>query len=291
MKRVIALGFFDGVHLGHGALLKKTRQEADRLGCKAAALTFDRHPDEILLGKKIRLLNTAKDRETIMKEVYGIDEVLVLPFDAAMMQMSWEDFAKNILMEKFEAEAVVCGHDFRFGHKGQGSAEELRDLFGENCHVIEPVTVDGQIVSSTVIRRLLKDRDVTRANRMLGHEHFLTSTVIHGKHLGRKIGIPTANLLLPDEVMPPAYGVYISKANGHPAVTNIGFRPTMEDGDAPTVESWLLDFKGNLYGKTMKVELVRFLRPEKRFDSVAQLQEQIHRDAQQVREYFDPLKK
>lgn len=291
MKRVIALGFFDGVHLGHGALLKKTRQEADRLGCKAAALTFDRHPDEILLGKKIRLLNTAKDRETIMKEVYGIDEVLVLPFDAAMMQMSWEDFAKNILMEKFEAEAVVCGHDFRFGHKGQGSAEKLRDLFGENCHVIEPVIVDGQIVSSTVIRRLLKDRDVTRANRMLGHEHFLTSTVIHGKHLGRKIGIPTANLLLPDEVMPPAYGVYISKANGHPAVTNIGFRPTMEDGDAPTVESWLLDFKGNLYGKTMKVELVRFLRPEKRFDSVAQLQEQIHRDAQQVREYFDPLKK
>lgn len=291
MKRVIALGFFDGVHLGHGELLKKTRQEADKLGCKAAALTFDRHPEEVLKGRKTLLLNTAKDRETIMKEVYGMDEVLVLPFDAAMMQMPWDGFVKEILIGRFEAEAVVCGHDFRFGHKGQGSAEHLRGVFGENCHVIDPVIVDGQIVSSTAIRALLKERKVEQANRLLGHDHFLISTVIHGKHLGRKIGVPTANFLLPDEVMPPAYGVYVSLVDGKPAVTNIGFRPTMEDGEAPTVESWLLDFKGDLYGKTMKVELLSFIRPEKKFASVTELRDQIYQDGDVVRNYLELLKK
>ena len=126
---------------------------------------------------------------------------------------------------------------------------------------------------------------------MLGHNHFLTSTVIHGKHLGRKIGVPTANLRLPDEVMPPAYGVYASLADGKPAVTNIGIRPTMDDGEAPTVESWLLDFKGDLYGKSMKVELLTFIRPEKKFSSVKELKEQICRDGEAVKEYLDPLKK
>lgn len=290
MKRVIALGFFDGVHRGHGELLKKARQEADRLGCKAAALTFDMHPVEVITGRKMPLLNTHRDREAIMKEHYGMDEVLVLPFDDDMMRMPWQEFAEKVLIGRFEAVSVVCGHDYTFGYRGEGTQVQLRQLFGDACHVIEPVMADGQIISSSRIRTLLQERKVEQANELLGHEHFLTSTVVHGKHLGRKIGIPTANLLLPSEVMPPAYGVYISKANGRPAVTNIGFRPTMEDGDAPTVESWLLDFKGNLYGQTMKVELLQYIRPEKKFSSVAQLKEQIHRDGEMVREYFKKIR-
>ena len=286
MKRVIALGFFDGVHLGHGELLKKTRQEADRLGCSAAALTFDRHPDEIIKGRKTLLLNMPQDRQRMMQDCYGMDEVLVLPFDEAMMRLPWETFVQQILMERYEAAAVVCGHDFAFGYKGQGTPEKLKEVFGEDCHVIEPVVVDGEVVSSTRIRSLLKDAQVEKANRLLGHNHFLTSTVIHGKHLGRKIGIPTANLLLPDTVMPPAYGVYVSYANGKPAVTNIGFRPTMDDGEAPTVESWLLDFKGDLYGKPMKVELLQYIRPEKKFSSVKELRDQIYCDGEKVREYL-----
>ena len=226
-----------------------------------------------------------------MKQTYGMDEVLVLPFDTSLMQMPWESFVEEILKERFEAEAVVCGHDFRFGYRGQGTAESLRGIFGENCHVIEPVMVDGQIVSSTAIRALLKDRQIEQANRLLGHSHFLTSTVIHGKHLGRKIGVPTANFLLPDDVMPPAYGVYISLVDGKPAVTNIGVRPTMEDGEAPTVESWLLDFKGDLYGQTMKVELLSFIRPEKKFSSVKDLRDQIYCDGEKVRNYLGLLKK
>lgn len=290
MKRVIALGFFDGVHLGHAVLLQKARQEADRLGCAAAALTFDRHPEEVIFGKKLLLLNTPQDRERIMKEQYHMDEVIVLPFDEHMMRMSREEFIQNILVEQLQAESVICGHDFTFGYKGLGNARTLQAFFGERCHVIEPVMADGQIISSTAIRSLLQNAKTEQANRLLGHNHFLTSTVIHGKHLGRKIGIPTANLLLPEDVMPPAYGVYASLANGLPAVTNIGVRPTMDDGEAPTVESWLMDFRGNLYGKTMKVELLQYIRPEKKFASVEQLRDQIFRDADVVRQYLKKMR-
>ena len=283
MKRVIALGFFDGVHLGHAALLNKARQEADRLGCVAAVLTFAGHPDEVIFGRKTPLLNTLAQREQLMKETYGMDEVITLPFDKAMMQMPWEQFTKDILYERFAAEAVVCGHDFTFGYKGEGNAQKLREFFGENCHVIEPVTLDGEIVSSTRIRELLQQGQVAKANDMLGRNHFLMGTVIHGKHLGRKIGIPTANTLLPDGVVVPAYGVYAALVDGDPAVTNIGIRPTLEDGEIPTVESRVLDFNGDLYGKTIKIELLHYLRPERKFSSVEELKEQILIDSEMTK--------
>ena len=282
MKRVIALGFFDGVHLGHAALLRKARQEADRLGCQAAALTFDQHPVERISGKKMPLINTLPEREQMMKERFGMDEVIVLSFDEAMMHMPWQTFIEQVLRTELRAEAVVCGHDFTFGYKGEGTALKLREAFGEHCHVIEPVQVDGQIVSSSLIRELLQTRQIEQANRLLGHSHFITGTVIHGKHLGRKIGIPTTNLL-PKQVLEPSCGVYVSKVNGRPAVTNIGCRPTLEDGDAITVESWILDFSGDLYGKTIRVELERFIRPERKFSSVEDLRTQILQDAEQVR--------
>lgn len=279
MKGVIALGFFDGVHLGHAALLNKARQEADRLGCIAAALTFARHPDEVILGQKTPLLNTLSQRERLMKDEFAMEEVITLPFDKDMMQMPWQQFAK-MLSAQFEAEAVVCGHDFTFGYKGEGNAQKLQEFFGANCHVIEAVELEGEIVSSTRIRELLQKGKVEQANRMLGRAHYLEGTVIHGKHLGRKIGIPTANTLLPEETVIPCFGVYASRVNGIPAVTNIGVRPTLEDGETPTVESRLLDFSGDLYGKTIKVELLHYLRPERKFASVEELKEQIQLDTE-----------
>lgn len=284
MKRVIALGFFDGVHLGHAALLNKARQEADRLGCEAAALTFDSHPDEVIFGRRTPLINTLHQRERLMKHAFGMDEVLILPFDAAMMQMPWQQFAEDVLCARFDAEAVVCGHDFTFGHRGEGNAEKLQKFFGVRCHVVEPVTLDGKVVSSTAIRTCLRQGDIEKANQMLGRAHFLEGTVIHGKHLGRKIGIPTANTLLPEETVVPCYGVYASKVNGFLAVTNIGVRPTLDDGEAPTVESRLLDFDGDLYGKTITIELLHYLRPERKFDSVAELKEQILRDEEKTKD-------
>lgn len=279
MKHVIALGFFDGVHLGHAALLNKARQEAECLGCAAAALTFGRHPDEVIFGRKTPLLNTLSQRERLMKDAFAMDEVIILPFDRKMMQMPWREFA-GMLSGKYEAEAVVCGHDFTFGHKGEGNAEKLQKFFGSRCHVVEAVQLDGEVVSSTAIRALLQQGNIGKANRMLGRPHFLEGVVIHGKHLGRKIGIPTANTLLPEETVAPCYGVYASIANGIPAVTNIGIRPTLEDGEIPTVESRLLDFSGDLYGKTIKVELLHYLRPERKFASVEELKEQILLDAE-----------
>ena len=283
MKRVIALGFFDGVHLGHAALLNKARQEADRLGCTAAALTFERHPDEVIFRRRTPLLNTLEQREALMKDAFGMDEVITLPFDRAMMQMPWEQFAEEILRGQFAAQAVVCGHDFTFGHKGEGNAERLQEKFGACCHVIEAVELNGEVVSSTAIRGYLQQGDTEKANEMLGRNHFLTGTVIHGKHLGRKIGIPTANLLLSESTVTPAYGVYASLVDGCPAVTNIGIRPTLDDGEIPTVESRLLDFSGDLYGKTVKVELLHYLRPERKFASVEELKAQIMLDTEQTK--------
>ena len=283
MKRVIALGFFDGVHLGHAALLNKARQEAQRLGCAAAALTFDHHPDEVIFGKKTPLLNTLPQRERLMKEDFGMDEVITLPFDRAMMQMPWQQFVQEVLCDRFDAQAVVCGHDFTFGHRGEGNAQKLCEVFGENCHVIEAVELDGEIVSSTRIRELLQKGEIEQAGKMLGRAHFMEGTVIHGKHLGRKLGIPTANILLPEGVVEPAYGVYATLVNGYKAVTNVGIRPTLDDGEAPTMESFLLEFRGDLYGKTIQVQLLHFLRPEIKFSSVAQLKEQIAADAEKTK--------
>ncbi|MBQ9967724.1 MAG: riboflavin biosynthesis protein RibF [Oscillospiraceae bacterium] len=276
---VIALGFFDGVHLGHAALLQKARQEADRLGCRAAALTFEDHPDKVIFGRKTPLINTLQEREQLMRERFGMDDVIVLPFDKDMMQMSWQAFAA-MLETRFDAVSVVCGHDFTFGYRGEGNAARLKALLGDRCHVIEPVELDGETVSSTRIRELVQTGDISRANKMLGRSHFLTGTVIHGKHLGRKIGIPTANLLLPQGVVVPRFGVYASVVDGCPAVTNIGVRPTLDDGEAPTIESRLLGFDGDLYGKTIRVELLHYLRPERKFSCVEELKKQIMEDSE-----------
>ena len=281
MKKVIALGFFDGVHLGHSALLRKARQEADRLGCTAAALTFDRHPDEVIFGRKTPLLNTLEERIQMMKSCHGMDEIMVQSFDSKRMCMSKEAYMESL--KDSGAEVVVCGHDFTFGYRGTGNAETLRRAFGEKCHVIEPVVKDGVIVSSTKIRELLKTGQLNQANRLLGHCHFLTGQVIHGRQLGRKLGTPTANIELADGVLAPAYGVYAAKVDGCLAVTNIGVRPTVAEDGQVTVESWLPDERLDLYGKTIRVELVEYLRPEKKFSGLEELKQQILKDVEHAR--------
>ena len=281
MKRVVALGFFDGVHLGHGALLKKARQEADRLGCTAAALTFDRHPDEVIFGEKTPLLNTLEERVQMMKQCYGMDEVIVQSFDAKMMCIPQEDYIESL--KALGAEVVVCGHDFTFGYRGAGNAETLRREFADRCHVIAPVVEDGVVVSSTKIRQLLKCGALQQANRLLGHVHFLTGEVVHGRHLGRKLGTPTANLKLSDGVLAPAFGVYAAKLDGRLAVTNIGVRPTVEQDGEVTVESWIPEYQADLYGKQVRVELLQYLRPEQKFSSLEELKQQILQDVQMAK--------
>ena len=290
---VIALGFFDGVHLGHGALLKRTRQRASELRCPAVVLSFDRHPSALITGKSVALINTASDRAWLMKALYGIDQVLLAPFDEAMMQMDWEDFVRQYLVGTLHACHVVCGHDYRFGYQGRGTPEKLQALcsqLGLGCDIIGQVQLSGVTVSSTFIRTLLSKGDVETAAAFLGHPHLLTGCVIHGNHVGATLGFPTANLALPQGLISPAGGVYATKVaageSSYYAVTNVGTHPTVGRACQTLVESSLLQFSGDLYGQQIRVEFCRYLRPEKTFSSLAALRAAIGRDVQSVKDYF-----
>lgn len=289
---VLALGFFDGVHLGHGGLLKQARRVADQLHIDAAVLTFDRHPASVITGKMTPLLNTVSERKMLMKSLYKMDEVYILPFDAAMQNMSWQSFAESILIEKYHAVHVVCGHDYRFGAGGEGNAKRLQEFCAQNgmgFDCISEIRMDGQKISSTLIRMILEQGRVEDAARYLGHRHILCGTVVDGRKIGRTLGIPTANLMPEHEILLPKNGVYAAKASfdsvSYAAVVNIGVRPTFS-GSSVTVEPWLLDFDGNLYGKNLCLEFYAFLREEQKFDSLDALKNEIHHNAEQTRELF-----
>ena len=286
---VLALGFFDGVHLGHGGLLKKTREVANRLGLPAAALTFDTHPDTLVFGAKVPLLNTPEERKYLMQSLYGIDQVLTLHFDRVTMEQPWQEFVRKTLVQKYRAAHVVCGHDYRFGAGGRGTPEKLAEecaRLGLGFDCIPEIRLEGQTVSSTLIRSLLEGGETAKAVRFLGHPHILTGTVISGRHLGRTLGIPTANFSVPEGILVPKFGVYAARAvfdgQTRPAVVNIGVRPTV-DGHTVTVEPWILDFDGDLYGHTLRLELIDFLRPEQKFASLEALKSEILRNAETVR--------
>lgn len=289
-KRIFALGFFDGVHVGHQALLAACRVLADETGCQAAALTFDSHPDTLVQGVTPPLINTPADRARLLRSC-GIDSVFTLVFNRETMTMPWEEFFRLLL--KFDAAGLVCGSDFRFGHRGEGNAELLRQACKEAglpCVVVPEQTVDGIRVSSTHIRTLVEKGDMETAAKFLGHPHILTGTVVKGQHLGRSLGAPTANLTLPEQLLIPRYGVYacIAHVDGkrYYAVTNVGTRPTVS-GRSITVEPWILDFSGDLYGKDLTLEFHSFLRPEKKFASLEHLQEEIRKNALQTRKFFE----
>ncbi|HJH62418.1 MAG TPA: riboflavin biosynthesis protein RibF [Firmicutes bacterium] len=292
-KCVVALGFFDGVHRGHGALLRRVAQRAEELGAEPAALSFARHPRELITGRQVPLLNTPADRAWLMRTQYGIRRVELLPFDRDMMEMPWDRFVTDVVAGRFGAVHVVVGGNHRFGYRGEGTPERLAQLcrtLGLGCDVMGQVDLDGVRVSSTHIRGLLEAGEMETANRFLGHPHILTGRVVRGKQLGRTLGIPTANLALPEGVLPPAFGVYATRVTAggqtHLAVTNVGVRPTVDQDGKVTVEPWVLDYSGNLYDQEIRVEFHARLRPERRFDGVEQLRQEILRNAGQTRAYF-----
>lgn len=290
--RVIALGYFDGVHMGHGGLLQKARQLADELQLTAAAVTFDTHPSQLLTGKSEPLLTGQRDREKLMERHYGITDVLTLHFDESMMNMSWQDFAR-MLMDCYNAEALVCGHDFRCGKRGEGNAEKLRDFCREHgltFSVIPEIKLEGKTVSSTYVRSLVEAGEMETAVRFLGHPHVLTGTVEKGHQLGRTLGIPTANVAFPQGLVVPASGVYATKVlideKQYLAVTNVGTHPTVNQRSAPWAEPWILDFDGDIYGKEIEIQFFHRLRAERKFPTLDALAEEIRKNAEQTREYF-----
>lgn len=290
-ETICALGFFDGVHLGHAALLETCRRLAAARGCTATVVTFASHPDTLVLGTTPGLINSPKDRQWLLEEKFHMDRVVTLPFDEETRAMPWQAFL-SMLREQYGAAGFVCGEDFRFGSRGTGNAAALEGYCRENglaCGVVPEQTMDGIRVSSTYIRRQLETGDMATAVRFLGHPHILSGTVGHGHQLGRRLGMPTANLTLPEGLTVPKFGVYACRCQVdgkvYPAVTNIGTRPTVS-GSGVTVEAWILDYTGDLYGRELRLEFHRFLRQERKFPTLEALKSAISQDGEQVRELF-----
>lgn len=279
-NRIYALGFFDGVHLGHQALLAQCCRLAREQSGLPCAITFDHHPRS-LRTEAPPLTGTLEDRLRLLRGC-GMERVEVFPVTPSVMDTPWEDFLGLLLGHG--AAGFVCGSDFHFGRAAQGNARVLADFCrtrGIPCRIVNPVCLDGERISSSRIRALLEQGQMEMARRCLGRPHSLTGTVVHGAQLGRTLGTPTANVPIPPEVIVPALGVYacICQVDGvrYAAVTNVGRCPTVGRRAVHT-ESWLPDFSGDLYGRSVTLEFYKFLRPEQKFDTLAQLRGQILRD-------------
>lgn len=288
-KRIYALGFFDGVHRGHQALLAACCALAAQNHCETAAITFENHPQSLFAAQVPPMINTVSDRYRLLRH-FGITHMEPLPVTKEVMSTNWRSFLQGLLDRG--AAGFVCGDDFRFGSRGEGNAQKLQqfcDDLGLPCVIVPEQTLEGVRVSSTHIRRLLEQGDMEQATAFLGHPHILTGEVVAGRSLGRTLGTPTANLRIPDGVICPRHGVYACRAlvdgQEFAAVTNIGTRPTVS-GTHVTVEPWLLDFSGDLYGKELTLQFYKFLRPEQKFDSLEALRAEIRRNADQTRAYF-----
>lgn len=297
MERVMALGFFDGLHIGHAALLNMAKQRAREMGASPAVITFDTHPDTLVSGVQVPLITSPADRAEELRRLFGIDEMISLRFDTDMMNMPWEDFA-GWLTDSFNVKGCVVGRDFRFGRRGEGTSERLRQWClarGMTCDIMPEVKLDGVVVSSTYIRGLLMNGETEKAGRFLGHPHTLTGCVLYGYRLGSKMGTPTINMKFDDGVLVPRHGVYAARVfiDGehleHMAVTNVGVRPTVSGEGKVSVESYILDFNRNIYGRRVRLEFLKFIRPERKFDDTDALKSQILRDADSVRCYFKGL--
>jgi len=292
-KRVIALGFFDGIHLGHAALMRRVTEIGSEKALIPSVITFDAHPLSLIRGETIPLINSPEDRAGLLMRVYGINDIIFLHFDKLTAAMQWDKFIDHLAYE-FGARHLVAGDDFKFGNNREGDTSKLKlkcEESGFGCDIVPKVKHDGIVCSSTHIRRLISDGDIELANAFLGHPHVLTDTVRYGFRLGRTLGTPTINMCFGEGVLIPAFGVYATKAflsNGseHIGVTNIGVRPTVDDSGKVTAETHILDFQGNLYGHQVRIEFHKRLRPEKKFADIHELKEQIHNDCNDSRQYF-----
>jgi len=289
----IALGFFDGLHIGHTVLIKRCVACARERGLSADIFTFRDHPKNVMGGETLipRLMNESDK----LKGFYdlGVDRVFDFEFSDDFHLMTPEDFAGELLKEAFSAEIVFCGFNFRFGADASGDPEMLTELglaYGFETKILDPVYVSDRIVSSSLIRRCINSGEVEPAGRLLGRDYALRGVVEKGRGLGRTFRFPTANFFPDDSMTLPAYGVYVTETQidgeNHPSITNIGVAPTLREFNAVRVESHLLDRDISLYGKKIKVFFKKMLRPEMRFANEEALKRRMAADAEQARQYF-----
>ncbi len=292
-RTAIALGFFDGLHLAHMQVIKPVLDAYREKGLVPCVLLFDKHPQSVLSASRVPFLLEDEKRNSILSSL-GVETVF-LKFED-IKNLSPEEFIKNILVEKYNVAFVSCGYNYRFGKKAQGDVELLRTLgeeYGFEVSVCENTKLDNESVSSSAIRRAIADGDIIKANKMLGREFSFSAEVFDGDHRGRLLGAPTINQYLPEGIAVPKFGVYASVAiidgKEMPSVTNIGNRPTF-DGVSVRSETYIIDYSGNLYGKTVEVRLFDFIRAEKKFADANELKVQIASDARASEEKLQRLK-
>lgn len=290
----VTVGKFDGVHLGHQALLRATRAEAEARGLRAGVITFDRHPLEALNPAAAPPYITPLPEKLDLLARAGMDLCILLRLEDGVLAWPAHEFVQTTLMKCAQARYVLAGPDFQYGYKRSGTLETLREegrALGFEVGQMEPVLVEGRRVSSYGVREALSAGDLPLAEAMLGRRHRVSGTVVRGRQLGRKLGYPTANMSFAPPVALPANGIYAVTAEWDgtpmPAVASLGVRPTVETLPAPVVlEVHVLDWDGDLYDRTLRVEFVRHLRAEQRFDGLEALTAQIARDADEARAVF-----
>lgn len=284
----IALGNFDGVHKGHQQLIGRCVEESKKHGLIPCVLTFDPHPNLILGNKKVRLLNTSKQKFRMIEKL-GAEYLFLISFDKSFADTSPESFIEDYLVKVFNVKKIYVGFNYTFGHKGLGNPALLDSMgkrYGFDVSVIEPVIINKQIVSSTLIRLKYEEGDIAAVRELLGDWPILEGEVIPGYKRGRDMGFPTANLNIPDHILLPADGVYAAFTEYmnkvYQGVVNIGAKPTFNDF-RPSVEINIFDFADQIYSEALMVHLVKRIRPVKKFTDITDLKEQIHKDSQQAR--------
>lgn len=282
----VALGNFDGVHTAHEQILQNCRNYADIHDIKCGVLLFDRHSVKTTHTRDISLITTQEQKLCLMADA-GMDFVYMRPFDDEFMKKSPEEFVR-MLIKNLRVHAVCVGYDYRFGYKAAGDTELLKKLcekYGADVSVAPPVKIDGEIVSSTLIRSLVKNGEVEKAARFLSRMFFVEGEVVRGKQNGRKMGFPTANVDYGEDMLLPKTGVYagVTTVDGkrYKSVVNVGKNPTF-NGDRITIESHIFGFYKDIYGENIRVEFIRYLRGDVKFSSMDELKAQIERDVKET---------
>ena len=292
-----ALGNFDGVHLGHQELIREAVKQAREKGLKSAVFTFSNHPKNVISGTNMVKNIIYNDEKEEILESMGVDYLFSLDYTKEFGSLSPQEFTAELLVKHFRVKHVVCGFNYRYGYKAQGDSQTLIEqgcILGFDVSVMDAVSLEGSVVSSTLIRGLIAQGEMEECSRYLGRNYSIGGTVIEGNHIGRTIGFPTCNITVDETMVAPASGVYVTccRVDGqtYPAITNVGSKPTIGLYHK-NVETHLLDVKVDLYGKEIRVEFLKKLRDERKFDNIEALTEEIRRTCDTAREYHKLLKK
>lgn len=280
----LALGYFDGVHLGHQKVIKSAVDYARQNGKKSAVITFKHHPCCYFYGVCPKYILTRKQREDAISKL-GIDYLYELDFNENLCQLTAKEYLENILVKYFEPVSISTGFNHNFGANKSGNAEFLQknqEKFNYKYFEIPPQKINSDIINSTSIRKFLQQGEISNANDMLGYNFFIEGEVIEGQRLGRKLGFRTANLIYPKELVEIPFGVYEVQTSYGKGIANFGIRPTISNTTTAICETHILNFDKNIYGETIKVEFIKMLRKEQKFNSVEELKKQISDDISKI---------